>query len=442
MVPLEPFEKVFINAESYGQVDPNHAAVGCVTCHGGTEPVVSASETRDDLWVAMAQAHEFTVEYDEGGAIVRRKPDVKGVSRDPSALPEANCNGSGCHAQIVELNATSMHTQLWGEKHKVALRGGAGSFENCPQSVQDGFNRECASCHTTCGQCHVSRPNGVHGGFLDNHRFQRKPEMENNCTACHGSRVGNDFSGHHEGNRPDVHQEQGYDCLFCHQENLHGDGRTDYTSRYEVEGLPQCVDCHDLASDDNLFHQYHWPSGNSLEEGLSCHVCHSQPYANCVNCHSGGVWSSGNPEGYAEYVEFRIGRNTGEWSGHPPSKEKWVAVRHVPVIKDGFREWGWPQQPNWADFETWEYASPHNIQRFTPQTAVALSNPGYSMANCWMNCHVQGPQEEVNAGRFLWLSHLDSLKTTITGLEDPDEYVRANRRVAVDDSITRYWNRH
>jgi hypothetical protein len=64
------------------------------------------------------------------------------------------------------------------------------------------------------------------------------------------------------------------------------------------------------------------------------------------------------------------------------------------------------------------------------------------MGDCWMSCHVQGPREEANAKRFLWVSHLDSLKSSITGLDDPDDYVRANRRVAVDDSISRYWNRH
>lgn len=439
---MEPYQKVFIDADRYAEVDANHADIGCVTCHGGQEPVVAASGSRADLWLAMAAAHEFTVEYNAAGGVRYEKPAVKGVVRDPSAAAEANCNGSGCHAPIVELNATSLHTQLWGEKHKVALRAGYGSWEECPQLLKDGFQGECANCHTTCGQCHVSRPNSVHGGFLDSHRFQRLPDQQNNCTACHGSRVGNDFTGAHEGNEPDIHNELGFDCFFCHRENLHGDGRTDYTSRYQVEGQPRCTDCHRLEAGQNLYHQYHWPAGGALEEGLACTVCHSQPYTNCLNCHSGGVWNSGDPEGYAEFVDFRIGRNTGQWAGHPADLEEWVTVRHVPVVRDGLREWGWPVLQDWAVFETWEYTSPHNIRRFTPQTAVAAANPAYSMADCWMSCHVQGPHEEANAGRFLWISHLDSLKGSITGLDDPDDYVRANRRVAVDDSISRYWNRH
>jgi hypothetical protein len=442
VAPLEPYAKVFIDADSYAEVDPNHAAVGCVTCHGGVDQVVAASGSRDDLWVAMAAAHQFEVRYTSNGRVIREKPTVKGITRDPSTQPELNCNGTGCHAQIVDLHATSMHSQLWGEKAKIALRAGYESWEDCPELLKEGHARECSSCHATCGQCHVSRPTSVKGGLLDSHRFKRTPEIENNCTACHGSRVGNDYNGHHEGNRPDVHNELGFDCFFCHQENLHGDGRTDYTSRYEVEGMPRCTNCHSLAAEDNLFHAYHWPGEGAMEEGLSCTVCHSQPYTNCLNCHSGGVWNSGDPEGYSEYTDFRIGRNTGAISTHPVEHEEWVTVRHIPVIKDGFREWGWPSLQNWSSFATWEYSSPHNIQRFTPQTAVALSNPAYSMGDCWMSCHVQGPHEDANARRFLWLSHLDSLKSSVTGLEDPDEYVRANRATAVDDSITRYWNRH
>ncbi len=452
MVQLEPYQLVWIDADSsFSELDPVHGAIGCVTCHGGVEPVIAASDGTDDMWIAMAEAHGFEVEYDATGDVVREKPEHTEMAHDPSVYAENNCNGLGCHAEVVELNANSMHTQLWGEKHKVSLRAGYESWDQCPQSLTEKYNGECTNCHTTCGQCHISRPNSVHGGFLDSHRFQRTPSVENNCTACHGSRVGNDFNGAHAGNQPDVHKELGFDCFFCHTEDLHGDGRTDYTSRYEVEGIPQCKDCHSLTEEDNLFHKAHWPGGNydgddlitGAQDGLSCYVCHSQPYTSCLNCHSGGVWSSDSPEGYAEYTDFKIGYNSGSWANHPQDEEPWVLVRHIPVIKDGFREWGWPQLYNWSAFETWEFASPHSIQRYTPQTAVALEDPTYDIGNCWINCHVQGPNEELNANRFLWLSHVDSLKHSITGIEnDPDEYVRANRHVTVDDSISVFWPRY
>lgn len=206
MAQLEPWEKVFINsADGFEAIDPTHARIGCVTCHGGTEPVVARSENINDLFLAMMEAHDATVTYTAGGSPDRSITTDHDMMRDPSAAPEMNCNGAACHSEHVELSATSIHTQLWGEKHKVALRAGYPSFEACPEQIKEGYTADCASCHTTCGQCHISRPNGVHGGFLDSHKFKRTPEMENNCTACHGSRVGNDYTGHLEGNQLDVH---------------------------------------------------------------------------------------------------------------------------------------------------------------------------------------------------------------------------------------------
>ncbi len=439
MVQLEPYQKVYIEAEStYAEVDPFHAEIGCVTCHGGMEPVVSESEARLDLWLAMMEAHEAVIHYEEDGEPDRDQVGDHNLVRDPSTAADLNCNGSSCHGSIVERNQNSMHSQLWGEKHKVALRAGYESWEQCPQSLRDSFNGECMSCHTTCGQCHVSRPNSVHGGFLNSHLFQRRPEIDNNCTACHGSRVGNDFTGHLEGNEPDIHFEQGYDCFFCHQEDLHGDGRTDYTTRYEVEGLPRCVDCHALSADDNLYHERHWPGGENSTSDLACYVCHSQPYTNCINCHTEGVWKSEDPQGYAEFPGFRIGHNSGNWPGHDPEEEEWVVVRHIPISQDSFSPWGWESLANWNAFETWELASPHNIRRITPQTAVALEGE-VNDGNCGNNCHSVSwaPDLEANQQLYLWSAYVDSLGQHITGVDQTE--TEANANVVVDDHLPAYW---
>jgi hypothetical protein len=422
-----------------------------VTCHGGTEPVVAASDSKDDLWIAYSEAHGSVIVLESDGTPDRSDfPEEHEMMRDPSANAEMNCNGAACHGSIVERNHTSMHSQLWGEKYKVALRAGFSSWDACPQTLKTRYEAECTSCHTTCGQCHVSRPNSVHGGFLDSHRFQRVPDVENNCTACHGSRIGNDFNGHVENDvhitEPDIHNEQGYDCFFCHQEDLHGNGASDaeIKTRYETPDLPQCVDCHGLTQDDNLYHTAHWPSEDSDAAGLSCHVCHSQSYTSCVNCHSGGVWnaSEGDTEGYSEFMEFRIAYNNDNWPNHSAADEKYFLVRHVPVIKDGFREWGWSSLENWASWETWEYASPHNIRRITDQTAIAQENPAYDAGNCATNCHVIGENAEENSRRFLWEAYVDSMKTTITGIDGyPDEYIDANRSVIVDEHLPSYWPR-
>ena len=218
------------NINSFHDIDPVHSSIGCAGCHGGTSPVDAADDT-----TAFRTAHS-------------------GVIRDPSAIGETGCSGGSCHAGIVHRNETSIHSNLWGEKAHVALRNGYESFEACPADIQDGFTKDCASCHTTCGQCHVSRPNAAGGGFLEqrvgySHKFIKTPSEENVCTACHGSRVGDDWNANQErvpGNVPDVHNQYGYTCLDCHTEDLHGEGPSDaeYKSRYEVKDLPQCVDCH------------------------------------------------------------------------------------------------------------------------------------------------------------------------------------------------------
>jgi len=61
---------------------------------------------------------------------------------------------------------------------------------------------------------------------------------------------------------------------------------------------------------------------------------------------------------------FKIGRNPIQ-SGYRPWK--YVPVRHVPIAEDSFSDYG---QDLLADFDalpTWKYATPHTIQRITPQ---------------------------------------------------------------------------
>ncbi|MCA9782902.1 MAG: hypothetical protein KC518_04915 [Candidatus Cloacimonetes bacterium] len=440
MAQLESWEKVYMDhPDGFAAIEPVHSRVGCVGCHGGTDPVVARSENINDLFTAMMEAHEADITYTATGTPDRTQVDDHAMLRDPSMLPELNCNGASCHADHVEKAASSLHNNLWGEKHKVALRAGYPSFEACPAELKEAYSAECTSCHASCGQCHISRPLSVKGGFLDGHRFQRTPDQENNCTACHGSRVGNDYSGHMEGNQPDVHQQLGFDCLFCHQENMHGDGRTDYTSRYEVEGLPTCTRCHSQSADRNIYHDTHW-QGSGAEMGLSCNVCHSQPYTSCINCHTGGVWSSDDPQGYAEFPSFRIGRNSGNWSTHPASEESYVVVRHVPISEDSYAPWGWPRLESWAAFETWEYASPHNIARITRQTQVAATGP-VDASNCWISCHSDrnGPFAEENRGLFLWESFVDSLGQHVSNTRQTEG--AANRNVVVDRGLPDNWLR-
>ena len=240
----------------------------------------------------------------------------------------------------------------------------------------------CGGCHTTCGQCHVSRPASVGGGFPKtftylSHNFQRTPHMTEQCTACHGSRVGTDFQGEIAGNQPDAHYSRGMRCEACHDaEELHGDSQYSgdhYEHRYQVATMPRCEECH-----DGVANNYHSAHVNGFGPDLQCQVCHSQPYKNCTNCHN--LTPATLVEKYdidPSRAQFKIGHNPllstrGEYD--------YVVLRHVPVDPSTFSSWGL-SLPGYLDAPTWKYTSPHNIQRWTPQTTV---EPGQS---CNASCH-------------------------------------------------------
>ena len=404
MAPLEPWEKVYIplgNQTSFADIEPNHA-IGCVACHNGSEPVVVDSVTIMNAEEAMALAHEGRID-------------------DPSAEESNKC--SLCHEATASSSEHSMHTKLWGERYKVAMRAlGVETLEGHPAEAE--FEGECGGCHTTCGQCHISRPKSVHGGFIDGHEFKRTPDMRNNCVACHGSRIGVDYYGENEGeglsgNLKDIHLFKGKKCTYCHTSlEMHGDGIDPVQppkSRYETPHLPQCTDCHSGDSDANLYHTTHW-SGEGESASVSCFVCHSQQYYNCNSCHTNSEWKDGygpvdgelnvnaGARDYREYPEFRMAVNpahsdpTGDWSPalKAHSDDKWVLVRHVPVARDTYDPWmvGIDDLPNYDELETWQYTSPHNVRRWTDRTLVdgtwdddPDADPLYDNASCALNCH-------------------------------------------------------
>jgi thiosulfate/3-mercaptopyruvate sulfurtransferase len=330
--------------------------------------------------------------------------------RDPSAVGREGCSGGLCHGDIVRRNETSIHSNIWGEKAHVALRNGYASFAEAPGHIKEAFQTDCSGCHTSCGQCHVSRPHTAGGGFLEqrvgySHQFIRTPSEENVCTACHGSRVSDDWNANQErvpGNLPDIHNDYGYSCLDCHTEDMHGEGSADaeYTSRYQVNDLPQCIDCHQADRDDNDFHRQHWPNGNA-DDGpdLACYACHSQQYNNCNTCHAGnwaGEYLEDNSGEYRVYARFKLGRNPyyGQ-SDHVHNEADWIVLRHVPVSPDAFQPWGISTMSNYDVMETWKYASPHNIRRWTQRTLVDSSwadttGQIYTGTTCGDNCHMHG----------------------------------------------------
>jgi len=200
--------------------------------------------------------------------------------------------------------------------------------------------------------------------LVDGHEFKQIPPMNLTCTGCHGSRIESEYKGKNAGVRGDVHWVKGgMPCFDCHSaEEMHGQAG-DYAYRYDGPPAPGCQDegCHpDVAAGDGI--QYH---AEFHLEALSCQVCHSTTYKNCYSCHVGLENGTAYFKTEPSVMAFKIGRNPLQSDDRPWA---YVPVRHVPVDPDSFAYYGENLLPNFDALPTWKYATPHNIQRVTPQT--------------------------------------------------------------------------
>ena len=185
------------------------------------------------------------------------------------------------------------------------------------------------------------------------------------CTACHGSRVGAEFFGENEGLKSDVHWiPKVMRCERCHTAQAMHSSSPGAEHRYHDEDMVRCEDCHEKG--DNQYHAQHWG-------GLSCQVCHSQPYKNCNGCHTGGQGITGS-----SYMAFKIAKNPKLSERRP---YKIVTVRHIPIARDTYAAWGLADLPDYDSEPTWKYATPHNIQRWTAQTDTTKASW------CGGSCH-------------------------------------------------------
>ncbi len=322
MPPLEVWEKVFVDDAEF--IYSTHGQVGCVICHGG-------DSTAADKDAAHA-----------------------GVVRDPSA---GNCNT--CHQDIAHANELSLHTNLTGMISALEARGG---IVEEGSTLYTAFENHCQECHTTCGQCHVSRPDELGGGLVSGHEFRQTPSMQYNCIACHGSRVGAEYLGQNEGYPADVHwTQETMLCTDCHYNDLHGSG-TEVENRYDNPAVIQCEECHaDVWTDtaDNPQHEQHLGD-------MSCQVCHSVAYKNCYSCHI-ALDEEGQPCRVSEpsVIQFEIGYNPLRSAERP---YEYVVLRHVPTCTGTCDFYGTDLLPDFDAVSTWKYATPHNIQLHTPQT--------------------------------------------------------------------------
>ncbi len=331
MPPLEVWEKVLVDPEILAE--DVHGYIACTTCHAG--------ENVDDKEAAHV-----------------------GLIEDPSVDAVAACGD--CHIDIAPYQEDSLHNNLAGYDTVVYERA---TPENHP-AIEEGESYHCNDCHTTCGQCHISQPTYVGDGLINGHEYNRVPSMSRQCTACHGSRVNDEYTGAHEGYSADVHLRSArMVCTDCHSGgDMHGtmhinseEGQHDH--RYDGEQNPTCESCHEDQSGIGSGNEYHDAHGTEL---LSCQTCHSTAYINCYGCHLERT-EDDRPFFRLEHedLQFVIGRNPRRTPDRP---YRYVPVRHAPVFPEIFELYGENVLDNFNALPTWGYATPHNIQRNTPQT--------------------------------------------------------------------------
>ncbi len=342
MTPLEPWKRVFVSEE---YLETAHGKMSCTWCHNGNPQ---------------------SPDKEEGH---------KGIIAYPSEDADFYCGP--CHAEEVKNNKISIHTTQEGYFERFRIRAGYDWRDPGREHELEEFKAECGVCHATCGQCHISRPRTVGGGFNWAHEFKKTPDLQTNCTACHGSRIGEEYTGAHEGFKADVHYiPHVKNCEYCHPAHqMHGGDGKKLTYRYDEHNTAaiRCEDCHDDTIESNQYHLMHWAG----EAGVvhSCEVCHSQPYKNCNGCHAGGGITG------SSYLSFEIGRNYLKDNRRYKDYD-YITVRHIPIAPNTYEEWG-IEDLKYFEFSepTWKFTRPHNTLLWTPQTEVAEGQ------SCNANCH-------------------------------------------------------
>lgn len=379
---IEPYNRVYLGGIGFQNFKNDiHGKMPCVTCHNGVDG------TSD-----KAKAHS--------GNFIKK----------PSSRSDAKC--ATCHPDIYNRTKNSLHEQGWGQKSMVTLRSGLGtipnSFNLLSLKMKEGYDKNCAKCHASCGDCHINRPLASGGGLYKGHEFVKTPDMREQCVACHTSRGGHAYFGQGIGTKPDVHLEKrGFTCLACHTKHeIHGDGKI-YDQRYKMELLPKCSNCHSSIEKINIFHSAH-------VKDLSCNVCHSQDYNNCGSCHVGGAGAR-----IPSYLGYKIGLNP-----IPETKPFRVALlRRSLMAPDSWKEYGTPILTNFDVRPTYKYTTPHNIQRWTKRTQVASGKP------CFDACHAIKNADGTVRNKELYL-----FKSDLEAWE-----VNATQSITVDGKLPYTW---
>jgi len=380
---IEPYDRVFLGGTGYENFKNDvHGKIPCTGCHNGID-------NADD----KTKAHS--------GDFIKK----------PSLHADQKC--SSCHTEIYMKTKNSLHEQGWGQKSMVALRSGKSNipagFDQLTDLMKEGYNKNCATCHGTCGDCHVNRPSGGGGGLYAGHQFFKKPDMRDHCVTCHVSRGGHAYFGQAAGTKPDVHLTKAqFTCTVCHkQDELHGDGNI-YDQRYKMPLMPKCENCHTSVSNSNQYHKAHLST-------FSCNTCHSQDYNNCGSCHIGAEGAR-----IPSYLGFKIGMNP-----IPETKKyKYAVLRRSLMAPDSWDQYGTATLSNFSVRPTYKYATPHNILKWTERTTVVAGKP------CYDACHIIKNEDGSyrNKEIYLFRSDLESWE------------VQATQSITVDNNLPPKWN--
>jgi thiosulfate/3-mercaptopyruvate sulfurtransferase len=335
---LEPYEKIYVDPSF---LETPHGEIGCTACHNGNP--------KDPNWQT---AH-------------------KGMVKD-GTFPKADKICGECHGDITSTATTSLHYTLAPFKYAVKTRANKNDVKIL-KKVSHAREKHCSTCHASCGQCHISRPDYVEGGLLAGHIFQKKPPMDTTCASCHGGRVHGEFTGANEDCRADVHYTvKEMECMDCHTaREMHADA-TGVNTRFDLNSRPRCENCHQDVASQNPKIKSHGIHRNKV----ACQVCHSIAYKNCFVCHVGT-----DKKGLAYFKNektemlFKIGLNPNKTKDRPYN---YVVLRHPPAVPTMFDFY---VKDGLADFDklpTWKLSAPHNIQRVTPQSKTCNNCHGNS----------------------------------------------------------------
>jgi thiosulfate/3-mercaptopyruvate sulfurtransferase len=94
------------------------------------------------------------------------------------------------------------------------------------------------------------------------------------------------------------------------------------------------------------------------------------------------------------WMDFKVGVNPLRSDRHP---EKFVTLRHVPIVRDSFKFYGVDDLKGFDGLPTWKMTTPHNIRRKTVQNTHCNACHGNSSLFL-MNEDVKEEEKKANKG--------------------------------------------